>query len=395
MRILTFIFASFLLSSLILFQKDIRSHSSSWRRRLDKKEKRVKVIVMMGQSNMVGYGLVDKKDSRKLKENGTLSYAVEKKGLYTFLKSSSRNKWATLPTVRYVAAQPVPSAPMQRLVNQWLSPPTRTEQDTIGFIGPELGMAHVLAQYMEKDTPILVLKPCIGGRSLGWDFLPPGSEAYEKKEQGRTFVYAGYGDSTKKYEKGTDPAKQKTSWHAGLQLELDTSVANEILKDISDYYPGATAYDIEAIVWWQGFEDSKESGHAHHYRQNLKRLIPAVRESLNAPNASFVMASVGWPTHDEDLDPDIVRRLDEVHRAQLATAKDGTLGDNVAVVDTRPFWQPGGPNEGAVSHYLWNAELYMNVGISMGFAALHLMGLGPDCHEMENCVRKFAHKGKF
>lgn len=43
----------------------------------------------------------------------------------------------------------------------------------------------------------MILKSCIGNRSLGWDLLPPGSERYElvvKDKQGveKTMVYAGY-----------------------------------------------------------------------------------------------------------------------------------------------------------------------------------------------------------
>jgi len=38
------------------------------------------------------------------------------------------------------------------------------------------------------DEPVLLIKASQGNRSLGWDFLPPGSEQFE--HQGRT--YAGY-----------------------------------------------------------------------------------------------------------------------------------------------------------------------------------------------------------
>jgi hypothetical protein len=38
------------------------------------------------------------------------------------------------------------------------------------------------------DEPVLILKACIGNRSLGWDLLPPGSQRFEF--EGKT--YAGY-----------------------------------------------------------------------------------------------------------------------------------------------------------------------------------------------------------
>ena len=57
-----------------------------------------------------------------------------------------------------------------------------------GNFGPELGFGHVMGHVL--DEPVLVLKACIGNRSLGWDLLPPGSERYEFEGK----VYAGYKD---------------------------------------------------------------------------------------------------------------------------------------------------------------------------------------------------------
>ncbi|MEO0445267.1 MAG: hypothetical protein AAF191_04235 [Verrucomicrobiota bacterium] len=56
-------------------------------------------------------------------------------------------------------------------------------------IGPELGFGHVLGDHHE--APVLLLKVAQANRSLGWDFLPPGSQSFE--EDGMT--YAGYEES--------------------------------------------------------------------------------------------------------------------------------------------------------------------------------------------------------
>lgn len=40
-------------------------------------------------------------------------------------------------------------------------------------IGPELGIGWTLRNF--TDQPVMLLKACIGDRSLGWDLLPPGS----------------------------------------------------------------------------------------------------------------------------------------------------------------------------------------------------------------------------
>jgi hypothetical protein len=44
-------------------------------------------------------------------------------------------------------------------------------------IGPEFGIGHFLAE--DTNTKIMLLKSCIGNRSLGWDLLPPGSERFQ------------------------------------------------------------------------------------------------------------------------------------------------------------------------------------------------------------------------
>lgn len=41
-------------------------------------------------------------------------------------------------------------------------------------IGPEIGIGHHLGNV--TDAPVMILKSCIGNRSLGWDLLPPGPQ---------------------------------------------------------------------------------------------------------------------------------------------------------------------------------------------------------------------------
>ena len=105
-----------------------------------------------------------------------------------------------------------------------------------GTIGPEFGLAHFVGDAM--DTPVMILKSCIGNRSLGWDLLPPGSERYEfviKDRAGveKTMVYAGYKDRPESWEmdkaKGlaTEPPPwldrngKPIDWYAGKQWDDD------------------------------------------------------------------------------------------------------------------------------------------------------------------------------
>jgi len=57
------------------------------------------------------------------------------------------------------------------LNNEWLG-------IKAGTIGPEYGIGHAVGNTL--DAPVMILKCCIGNRSLGWDLLPPGSERFEE-----------------------------------------------------------------------------------------------------------------------------------------------------------------------------------------------------------------------
>lgn len=144
--------------------------------------KPVQVYILLGQSNMVGAGKItgDKE--------GSLTYAVQEKNKYPYLVDDEGN-WTVRKDVRYGRVMGSGTGAMQRFNNEWM---------TIagGRIGPEYGIGHYVGH--ATDAPVLILKSCIGNRSLGWDLLPPGSERYEVEEtdkktgETKTFVYAGY-----------------------------------------------------------------------------------------------------------------------------------------------------------------------------------------------------------
>ena len=140
----------------------------------------IKVYVMLGQSNMLGFGRVGPKETK-----GSLEYMVKEKGQYPHLVDDAGN-WTTRQDVRYVHVMDqrgVDYKDMEKfgdVRNEWLTPNKS--------FGPELDFGHVIGHL--HDEPVLLLKACIGNRSLGWDLLPPGSERFEF--EGKT--YAGYKD---------------------------------------------------------------------------------------------------------------------------------------------------------------------------------------------------------
>jgi len=311
--------------------------------------KPVQVYILMGQSNMVGAGHVagDKE--------GTLEYAVKTKKKYPYLVDDDGN-WTVRKDVRYVRVMSSGTGPMRLFNNEWM---------TIkgGRIGPEIGIGHYLGNAI--DAPVLILKSCIGNRSLGWDLLPPGSQRFEVEENGKIMVYAGYKDSPAKWEKGTVP--KKIGWYAGMQYDGDVANAKKVLAELDKYYPGAKKYEVAGFFWWQGDKDRYNAVHARRYEQNLVHLIKTLRKDFNAPNAKFVCATLGQTAKGAK------GTEGQILEAQLAV--DGKSGKypefkgNVATVYSKPLCHGGASN----SHYGGNAETYMDIGEAMGKAMVELL----------------------
>ncbi len=320
--------------------------------------KPVQVFILLGQSNMVGLGKV-------IGPDGSLDFAVKNKKKYPHLVDAA-GSWAERPDVRNVRVMVGRSGGMQLFNNEFLKVGGKT-------IGPEYGIGHPLGDAVE--APVMLLKSCIGNRSLGWDLLPPGSERYVFEGK----VYAGYKDRPDSW--AVDPAKgtatvpgpwvdksgKSIDWYAGKQYDDDIANAKKVLAELGKYYPGATKYEVAGFFFWQGEKDGGNAGHASKYEENLVRFIKYLRKDFDAPNAKFVLATLGEATKGS------AGNGGKILEAQLAV--DGANGKypefkgNVATVYANPLSKGGSGN----SHYNGNAETYMDVGDAMGKAMAALL----------------------
>ena len=320
--------------------------------------KPVQVFILLGQSNMVGMGKIRGGD-------GSLTYAVNSKKKYAYLADDA-GVWTERKDVRNVRVMVGRGGGMQIFNNEWM---------TIkgGTIGPEYGIGHTVGNAM--DAPVMILKSCIGNRSLGWDLLPPGSKRFEFEGK----IYAGYKDRPDSWP--MDPAKglatepppwlDKTGkpidWYAGKQYDDDIANAKKVLAELEKYYPGATTYKVAGFFFWQGEKDCGNPGHAAKYEENLVRFIKRLREDFAAPQAKFVLATLGEATKGSG------GHGGKVLEAQLAV--DGTNGKypefkgNVATVYSHPMAQGGSGN----GHYGGKAEVSMDVGEAMGMAMVKML----------------------
>jgi len=305
--------------------------------------KPVQVFILMGQSNMVGAGRV------KGDKDGTLEHAVKAKQKYPYLVDDA-GEWTERKDVRYVRVMGSGTGKMRQFNNEWMS------MEGENKIGPEFGIGYYVGH--ATDAPVLVLKSCIGNRSLGWDLLPPGSQRYEVEENGKTMVYAGYKDSPAHWEKGTEP--KKIGWYAGMQYDGDVANAKKVLQELDKYYPGARGFEVAGFFFWQGDKDRYNAAHAGRYELNLVRFIMQLRKDFNAPDAKFVCATLGQTGKNAGGNEG------KILQAQLAV--DGRSGKypqfkgNVATVYSKPLCHGGASN----GHYGGNAETYMDVGEAMG-----------------------------
>ncbi|MFN3166492.1 MAG: sialate O-acetylesterase [Phycisphaeraceae bacterium] len=296
----------------------------------------VQVYILMGQSNMLGFG---KPDVLQGIAADKYPYLVDDAGAWT-VRKDVRNVFIMASGNKIGAVKK----------NEWLT--------VSGRFGPEIGIGHHLGEV--TDAPVLILKSCIGNRSLGWDLLPPGSEPYEhggKMQPGYRGTPDNPGGDT-----GGDMSK---GWYAGCQYDGDVSSAKHILENLDKYYPGATEYEVKGFFWWQGDKDMRNAAHAERYGLNLVNLIQALRKDFDAPNALFVTASLGQTKMGSTGGDGKI--LDAMKAVAQSDHED--LKGKVGFVYTHPL-SKGGSSSG---HYGGNPETYMNVGEAMGKAMVELL----------------------
>jgi len=307
--------------------------------------KPVQVFILLGQSNMLGFGKVPGAD-----KDGTLEHAVKAKKLYPYLVDDA-GAWTVRKDVRFV-----------RVMNDR---EFNNEFMTVkGNFGPEIGIGHYVGNVI--DAPVMILKSCIGNRSLGWDLLPPGTPRYSHEGQ----ECPGYKETFKsKKDKTIVPfvaGGDCLQWYAGKQYDSDVAAAKRVLADLDKYYPGAKGYEVVGFCWWQGDKDFRNKAHAAEYEKNLIRLLKALRKDFDAPDAKLVIATLGQTKKDA------TGTHGQIINAMFNVADSDKYPENkgkVATVYTNPL-SKGGSSSG---HYSKNAETYMNVGEGMGKAMAELL----------------------
>ena len=380
--------------------------------------KPVKVFILSGQSNMVGFGTIS-----PLGTLGTLETITKTDGLFPHL-IDDEDDWTVRNDVMYRGV-------VTAIGDGFLTPGFGA---STSVFGPELGFGHVMGYYY--DEPVIVLKTSQGNRSLGWDCLPPGSPQYIYGD----YTYAGYGDSPNNWLTiGGGPSPY--GWYAGKQYDdyfldesdmgpMDWAIAidypencqvrnngvtyickvahtssaklepgsggqssaywdvysifnvTDILDNFASEYPeyAAQGFKIAGYGWWQGHKDQYDSSYADRYELNLVNFINEVRAyyenrypSNITPDAPFVVATIGFG--GVPYDPDSA--YGKIHAAQMAVGDPAEYPEfegNVASFDTLGYWRDSSISPTTAGyHYNGNAETYMLVGDTMGRAMAEML----------------------
>jgi hypothetical protein len=299
--------------------------------------KPVQVFILMGQSNMLGFG-----NAGQLKgiAGGKYPYLVDDAGNWN-VRKDVRNVFFCMAKLR---------------INEWL---TAANGSGKGKIGPEIGIGNYMGQLI--DAPVLILKSCVGNRALGWDLLPPSA--------------VGTGVGGKSYQGDSESSNRKVKenrngWYAGLQYDQDVGAAQNALRNLSTYYPGARGYEVAGFFWWQGNAEGK--GNVGTYDKNLAFLFNDLRKDFNAPNAPFVCATLG--EHDKNA---------TLSQKMFAFAARPEFRNQAAVFYSKPV-----SSGGSGGHYGGNAETYMNVGEGMGRLMAELLVLNAAKKEKKKAAER-------
>lgn len=333
----------------------------------------VKVILMSGQSNMVGHGKVEwglnpaynadpDNQPREIK-----SYYDTNTNQWVLGIGSLREMVVNNPgTFGHGGTNPLVGPDVNGVPGSgnWLVrndvhihsetntgttswPSVDTGGHTVGFgrgsspwFGPEYGLGQVVGNAVDQD--VIIVKVAWGGKSLDVDFASPTAAA----------------------RRGVSVGAYWTSMVSDM---------NRIVADLGTTFPQYSGrdFDITGFAWHQGYNDRVDgNGAPSRYEQNMADFITDVR-TVFGDDLPFIIANTGMGNIPEGSNADLV--VD----AQMAMADFNLYPEhegNVAVVDTRPMYRDITESPSTQGHH-WNHNgiTHYMIGAGMGEAYLSLV----------------------
>ena len=297
-------------------------------------EKKLKVFILAGQSNMEGHGQVRSLDH--LGEHPEHGHLLKK------LKAPD-GTWAVRDdvTISYQAEH-------RKKKNGPLTVGWGSEQHEIG---PELMFGTIMGQRYQEH--VLLIKTAWGGKSVWCDFRSPG---------------AGEMTWDEKRILKRDDFLEPGNFYRKMVAEIKECLAN--IKDVVPGYKGQ-GYEIVGMAWFQGWNDFGEwhlqldgrrvgMGLIERYPHNLAAIFRDLRKDLGAPGMPIVIGELGVGGHEmttraENPDDHEAVAMVRFRKAQKAVADDPSL-KNVAFVPTAEFWDARLQELRVLSDAYWNEK---------------------------------------
>jgi alpha-galactosidase len=299
---------------------------------------RLKVFILSGQSNMVGFGQLEGETGTmeaNLKNNPKdYGHLVDKDGKHIVRD----DVW--IVNLSYKGKEQT----------GWLTTGYGANAD---HIGPEYGFGFVVGDYYED--PVLLIKSAWGGRSLSKNFLSPSSADY--------------------------PAPQADG-DTGFQYAEILRHVREITGDLKKYFPcySGKGYEIVGFGWHQGWNDRINQQAVDAYEKNMENFIKDMRKDLGIEKLLFAIANTGMGGWTIPTTARYKQRVEKLVDAQLALAdpdKHPEFKGNVSGVETRDFQRPREESpSGQDYHWYRNWETLYLIGKAMGDSMVELVRSG-------------------
>lgn len=271
------------------------------------KQKKLKIFILAGQSNMEGKGSVytmnqqladpAKKDRfAHLQNDGKW---IERNDVFIDYLGNGGQRFGKL-AVGYGVSR-------------------KGSQD---WFGPELGFGWTVGDKLDEE--VLIIKAAWGGKSLDRDFRPPSrgfpdtlAEVVEQKQKRNPEL------TVEEYKKGY-----------GHFYRLMMGEIHKVLNDLKTYAPNYQdqGYEIAGFVWFQGWNDQYAPTSVEDYEDNMVGFIQDVRKALGRDDLPFVIGAMGHNGENQK------GKIKQIADAQSDAAKRPELKGNVVTVRTAQYW---------------------------------------------------------
>ena len=298
-------------------------------------DKKVKVFLLAGQSNMEGHGQVRSLDH--LGKHPKYGHLLKK------LKSAG-GSWATRKdvTVSWKAR------------NRLSGPLTVGWGDRPHEIGPELMFGTIMGE--KYDQPVLLIKTAWGGKDVFCDFRSPSAG----KPTGDDAAVLARAQAKSPREVGR--------YYRTMVADIKYTLAN--IKAVVPGYKGQ-GYEIAGLAWFQGWNDFCEwhvrvagkrvgLGVIRNYPRNLAAMFRDIRKDLKAPDMPIVIGELGIGGRKiaekaKDKGDHEAQAIVDFRAAQRAVGADKSL-ENVTFVPTAEYWDDRLQELRVISNAYWGEK---------------------------------------